>query len=521
MIVKELRGSLTLVDDLDDDVPVLLDSTSGMRFHIAEHLVDRVRVALEPGASMDEETERFFEARHLIDSPRVGSIEAWAAAHTEPAPSETTGQKLRLVIPEGTRFTCHGCGMCCRSYGIVPISDEERATITARAAELAPHVKTPESGWFLEKRGKEEENQPFHGWSIAHQPDGSCIFLDDDGLCLVHKRLGIEAKPQTCRQFPLKFTARPDGLVVTIRPECETLARSRDDGMALTDQLEWVQAMVPGARAQVVAGIVRVSGRAFIPFALAKHVDSMAHRLMSTAPSVEHGMLAVRDLVCGVGRIFDGEPPVPDELDQALAWVKLSIRERREKLGPIWPPLGVAQLGRLLVVLLGGLPHLFAQRVRFPPGSFQKRDDQFIASVLRTLYASLGARSGWPPHGDVGPAAAEEGARALAVDTAATDPAIVDFVRECFAQVIASSRAYDMHAGLVAGYGQIAIVHILARWGVRLLAARRGDARATREDWNHSIASIERCVRPLTVEGSSPAIIGIYDDLIWTKDMPG
>ena len=49
------------------------------------------------------------------------------------------------------------------------------------------------------------------GRRLRRRPDGACTFLDRDGLCLVHKRLGEAAKPRVCRQFPFVFVAAPGG----------------------------------------------------------------------------------------------------------------------------------------------------------------------------------------------------------------------------------------------------------------------------------------------------------------------
>lgn len=518
MATNELRSPLQIVRNPENGVPHVVEPTGVARYEIPAALVERVTAAVGAVPTLDEETERFFEERHLLESERVLAVEAWAAAREGPALPLADPDELDVSILEGSRFSCHGCGLCCRVYGVVPATDEEHAAIVARAAELAPHVATPQAAWFSERRSPADPT--LHRWHLSHQPNGRCVFLGEQNLCLVHKHLGIEAKPLTCRLFPLQFTRRPDTTIVTIRLECDTLARSRDDGVPLGEQLEWVREMARRLDPPAVGPIVHVGGGAYIPFVLARKIEVEALSLMSGAPSVEHGILAIRDLSIGLGRLL-GTPLLPADLDRAEAWILAPIPERRAELGPVSPPHALESLRHLLTLLLDRLPKFFARRApELTDDSAQKTDDRFTSDVFRTLYASLGARLRWPAHGEAGATAAEEGARAAAVDPAVADPAVLDFVRECLVQLVASSRAFQAQGGLVLGFAQMALTYLFARWGVRLLAARRGAARATREDWNRALSVIERSMRPFNLERAAPLVFGLFADLFWTQDAP-
>src|SRR5437879_2609676 len=35
--------------------------------------------------------------------------------------------------------------------------------------------------------------------------EGACAFLEPDQLCLIHKTMGLEAKPGPCQQYPFHF----------------------------------------------------------------------------------------------------------------------------------------------------------------------------------------------------------------------------------------------------------------------------------------------------------------------------
>lgn len=45
--------------------------------------------------------------------------------------------------------------------------------------------------------------------TIARQQGGACVFLDPDNLCVIHRVLGLDAKPKTCRSFPHSFLETP------------------------------------------------------------------------------------------------------------------------------------------------------------------------------------------------------------------------------------------------------------------------------------------------------------------------
>ena len=59
------------------------------------------------------------------------------------------------------------------------------------AASFACATAIPARGWLWGKK-----------WFLSHRPDGSCVFLSDQGRCRIHERHGYEAKPLPCRLFP-------------------------------------------------------------------------------------------------------------------------------------------------------------------------------------------------------------------------------------------------------------------------------------------------------------------------------
>jgi lysine-N-methylase len=75
---------------------------------------------------------------------------------------------------------------------------------------------------------------------LAKRADGACVFLEEDGLCRIHKELGFEAKPLICRMFPLQLIPHEKQAVLTLRRACPSAAADR--GLELAEQLADAQA---------------------------------------------------------------------------------------------------------------------------------------------------------------------------------------------------------------------------------------------------------------------------------------
>jgi hypothetical protein len=74
---------------------------------------------------------------------------------------------------------------------------------------------------------------------------GRCRFLGDDERCGVHARHGAEAKPATCRAFPIELVPTILGVRVVDRGTCASFPVSARAGLPLLDQLPPIE---PGPR---------------------------------------------------------------------------------------------------------------------------------------------------------------------------------------------------------------------------------------------------------------------------------
>ena len=119
-------------------------------------------------------------------------------------------------LPTIQNWDCHQCGTCCSDYW-VPISDEERERIEAQGWDREPDFQGEK---LFVKYGP-----PWRRRYRLNQRDGDrCIFLSDDGLCRIHAKFGIDAKPFACRLYPYILVPVGDHWRVSLRFACPSAA---------------------------------------------------------------------------------------------------------------------------------------------------------------------------------------------------------------------------------------------------------------------------------------------------------
>ncbi len=126
-----------------------------------------------------------------------------------------------LLIPEDLRFTCTGCGSCCLGVNVGPVGEAVAQGVRDRMADLDPETVPGKAPFFtMVPDGEEDEVL------VCQSRNGACLFLDPDGLCRIHRRLGAPAKPLVCRLFPYRFVWTPDGVLVGLQTECRDILRA-------------------------------------------------------------------------------------------------------------------------------------------------------------------------------------------------------------------------------------------------------------------------------------------------------
>ena len=120
-------------------------------------------------------------------------------------------------------YRCRHSGQCCSTDWDVPIElpiyrsltqaiEANRLHTSPAAGDLPPFVVEPDLGDGA-------------GAIFTRTDAGRCVFLaPTTNLCIVHRDLGFEALPLTCRHFPRVAIADPRGTFITLSHFCPTAA---------------------------------------------------------------------------------------------------------------------------------------------------------------------------------------------------------------------------------------------------------------------------------------------------------
>lgn len=118
------------------------------------------------------------------------------------------------MAPGLQRYDCSGCGDCCRGRFAILITEEDRDRIVGQ-------------GWTDTELGLDgralfkKVGENFH---LAHRSNGSCVFLQEDGLCRIHAQHGEAAKPLACRMYPFRLIPLGSQVRVDVRFDCPSTA---------------------------------------------------------------------------------------------------------------------------------------------------------------------------------------------------------------------------------------------------------------------------------------------------------
>lgn len=340
--IPPLRRDLTWEASTDDGETVhrIVDDRFGRRLkvdgrgHDIARLLDRrqtttellSRIADTTGRPMKPDALRrvlaSFEGLGLLDSGNLSTARGEVredATHRE-GRGDDRDVTVPLVVDPDLRFTCTSCGSCCVGVNIGPITEDIVANLENHADELHAGDGLGRGLFFtMVPEGEEQEIR------VCQSRNGACLFLDADGLCRVHRRLGAEAKPNVCRLFPYRFVLAPDGIHVGLQMECrEILEASRGQRVqeqepALRDLLKLVPTL-PSVRP-----FVSLDGELAVPY---EEYEDLEKAILEAVKEADGGgfsrILAGFDVLAK--RCEDGGFPVPvpgDSGDLRVAFYSL------------------------------------------------------------------------------------------------------------------------------------------------------------------------------------------------------
>ena len=139
---------------------------------------------------------------------------------------------MEIETLEDTRWSCRGCGACCRGFAFGPVEPDIIAGL--EAADIAARWPPAAEGPWYETVPAGPERTPTH-YLVSR--DGHCVFLQEDARCAIHRLLGAAAKPWFCREYPFYPVDLPGGRVsVMVRGDCGGLHESFEDGEPVAPQ---------------------------------------------------------------------------------------------------------------------------------------------------------------------------------------------------------------------------------------------------------------------------------------------
>ena len=129
--------------------------------------------------------------------------------------------KLKLELPTLQNWDCHNCSGCCRQHGVF-ITPEEKARIESQGWTEEHGIPADQPTVVKYK------SRLFSGpsYRLAQQPDGACVFLNEQGLCRIHARFEEAAKPLACRIYPYAFHPKNQQVTVGLRFSCPSVVRN-------------------------------------------------------------------------------------------------------------------------------------------------------------------------------------------------------------------------------------------------------------------------------------------------------
>jgi len=204
-----------------------------------------------------------------------------------------------VLFAKDQRFTCAKSGRCCR-----------RTTVPITAGEAASYRKF----------GSEYDAfEPIPGYEpmlrIRKRPDGACVFLQDDGLCRIHKEMGFDRKPIACQLFPFSFHPVEGGVVVTTSFACPAvIANEGEPVRSQTRALRVLHAAWARAHPEPPARVEFVRGHPMRPSTLNAFRDVLTQVLDRPGP--------------------DGYPDLRDNLRRIAVFLEDLSRRRVLRLAP-------------------------------------------------------------------------------------------------------------------------------------------------------------------------------------------
>jgi len=267
--LRDLRlGQVVKLGNVAAVIVGLLDGTRD-----AERLLIDAQIAL--GEELNPlglvELLQALDRRALLDTPRARMVVAQGLVRADIAALQRLAKRVKplrshlsadamddtsppQMAPE-SRFTCASCNRCCSEQHLLgPVTRQERDAILKGFNDAADRAGGADPSNFIPlPTGDGRELY------VLRTREGFCVYLGRDGLCNVHRDLGVELKPAVCRMFPYRVTRTPDGWDAGLSLTCPTVAGGRggdpkEEAQDKIDALPIFESLIHEAPPSVVLG---------------------------------------------------------------------------------------------------------------------------------------------------------------------------------------------------------------------------------------------------------------------------
>ncbi len=210
---------------------------------------------------------------------------------------------ISFTLPTIQNWSCHNCGGCCRQHAI-EVTEEERQRILSQ--DWTANDGTPTGDSLFERHAGPPWAKRYR---LAHQADGACVFLNEQGLCRIHAKFGEAAKPLACRIYPYAFHPAGKQVTVSLRFSCPSVVVNR--GRSMKQNADEIKQL---ARAVVPEGHERMPPPA-----------------LSNRERVDWSdLLRINDAIDAT--MAPTDVPITIKLQRALFWLNLIEQSRFDKL---------------------------------------------------------------------------------------------------------------------------------------------------------------------------------------------
>lgn len=210
---------------------------------------------------------------------------------------------ISLALPTIQNWSCHNCGGCCRQHAI-EVTEAERQRILSQGWTVSDG--TPTGDALFERHAGPPWAKRYR---LAHQADGACVFLNEQGLCRIHAKFGEPAKPLACRIYPYAFHPAGKQVTVSLRFSCPSVVANRGRSMKQNaDEIKQLtRAVVPDGHERMPSPMLSSRERLDWPDFL-RVIDAIDETLAPT------------------------DVPIAVKLQRALFWLNLVEQSRFDKL---------------------------------------------------------------------------------------------------------------------------------------------------------------------------------------------